>query len=104
MPVREANPAFGVSWTGRDDVAVKSYDVQVSTDGGASWKTATLREDHGKYAFRAWRFDTGKLRPGAATVMARATSNAGETQETKLKPNPAGYQNNVPQKIAITLA
>lgn len=90
----------GVAW----DRGHGIKQVEVSTDGGANWKPATLREDHGKYAFRAWRFDTGKLQPGAATVMARATSNAGETQETKLKPNPAGYHNNVPQKIAVTLA
>ena len=61
LPVREANPAFAVSWTGRDDVAVKSYDVQVSTDGGAwaTWLTGTTAgsgtwyglDGHG-YAFR----------------------------------------------------
>jgi spore germination protein YaaH/flagellar hook assembly protein FlgD len=43
LPLREPNPAFGVAWTGRDDVAIRSYDVQVSIDGGAwaSWIKAT---------------------------------------------------------------
>jgi len=39
----QANPAFTVSWTGRDDVAVASYDVQVSSVGGpwVSWLSGT---------------------------------------------------------------
>jgi spore germination protein YaaH/flagellar hook assembly protein FlgD len=43
MPARQPNPAFRVSWTGRDDVALKSYDVQVSTDGGpwSAWLAGT---------------------------------------------------------------
>ncbi|HET7703997.1 MAG TPA: glycosyl hydrolase family 18 protein [Candidatus Limnocylindrales bacterium] len=61
LPTRQANPGFTVAWTGRDDVAVASYDVQISTDGGpwATWLTATkatsaplLGVDHHAYAFR----------------------------------------------------
>ena len=48
--------------------------------------------------------DTGKLAPGNYVVSSRATNNAGETQVDKLKFNPAGYHNNVPQQIAVTVA
>jgi spore germination protein YaaH/flagellar hook assembly protein FlgD len=58
---RQSNPGFTVTWTGRDDVAVKSYDVQVSTDNGAwtAWLSATTAAsavwfgvDGHDYAFR----------------------------------------------------
>jgi spore germination protein YaaH/flagellar hook assembly protein FlgD len=61
LPARQMNPGFTVTWTGRDDVAVKSYDVQASTDGGpwAAWLSATTAAagvwygmDSHSYAFR----------------------------------------------------
>jgi spore germination protein YaaH/flagellar hook assembly protein FlgD len=61
LPARQANPTFTVSWAGRDDVAVRNYDVQVSGDGGAwgNWKLATTATsaawagfDNHVYAFR----------------------------------------------------
>ncbi len=61
LPARELNPGFLVTWTGRDDVAVQSYDVQASADGGpwTPWLNATTApsalwvglDGHG-YAFR----------------------------------------------------
>lgn len=78
--------------------------VEVSTDGGATWRPASLGLDRGNFAFRPWQFDTGALSPGNATIMARATSTTGETQSPELKRNPAGYHNNVPQAIAVTVA
>jgi hypothetical protein len=35
--------------------------------------------------------------------MARATNSAGEIQAEKLKFNPAGYNNNVPLSVSVTL-
>jgi len=37
-------------------------------------------------------------------LSARATNDSGETQVDKLKFNPAGYHNNVPQQIPVTVA
>jgi flagellar hook assembly protein FlgD len=50
LPSKQLNPGFTVSWTGRDDVSVASYDVQISTDGGpwARWLSAT------KTTYAAW--------------------------------------------------
>ncbi len=62
LAANQVNPAFGVAWTGRDDVAVASYDVQVARDGGAwePWLSATKSisatwsgVDGHMYAFRA---------------------------------------------------
>jgi sulfite dehydrogenase (cytochrome) subunit A len=90
----------GVAW----DRGHGIKQVEVSLDGGKTWKPATLGKDIGRFAFRAFSFPTGKLSPGEYVISSRATNNAGETQVDKLKFNPAGYHNNVPQQIAVTVA
>jgi hypothetical protein len=78
--------------------------ADVSLDGGKTWQQAILGDDFGPFAFRAFSFKTGKLPLGPLIVSSRATSNAGETQAETLRSNPAGYHNNVPQQIAVTVA
>ena len=90
----------GVAW----DRGHGIKQVEVSLDGGNIWHPASLGNDAGRFAFRAFSIDTGKLAPGNYVVSSRATNNAGETQVDKLKFNPAGYHNNVPQQIAVTVA
>ena len=61
LPPTTVDEGIVVSWTGRDDSGIRSYDVQASTDGGSwtAWLTATTatreafpgRDGHG-YAFR----------------------------------------------------
>jgi DMSO/TMAO reductase YedYZ molybdopterin-dependent catalytic subunit len=89
----------GVAW----DRGHGIKQVEVSLDGGKTWRPAKLGEDIGRFAFRAFTFHTGSLSPGNYVVSSRAINNAGETQVDKLKFNPAGYQNNVPQQIAVTV-
>jgi len=90
----------GVAW----DRGHGIRQVEVSLDGGKSWKQATLGKDLGRYSFRAFSLHTGKLEAGDHVISSRAMNNAGETQAEKLKFNPAGYHNNVPQQIAVTVA
>jgi sulfite dehydrogenase len=90
----------GVAW----DRGHGIKQVEVSLDGGKSWKQATLGPDLGRFAFRAFSLQTGHLMAGNYTISSRATNNAGETQVEKLKFNPAGYHNNVPQQIPVTVA
>ncbi len=90
----------GVAW----DRGHGIRQVEVSLDGGAIWKPAALGNDLGRFAFRAFSLQTGRLPAGNYMISARATNNAGETQVDKLKFNPAGYHNNVPQMIAVTVA
>jgi spore germination protein YaaH/flagellar hook assembly protein FlgD len=61
LPARQLNPGFTVTWAGRDDVAVVSYDVQVSADSVTwiNWINATKATsatwygiDGHTYAFR----------------------------------------------------
>lgn len=90
----------GVAWDRGHGIKL----VEVSLDGGKTWQEASLRKDLGRFAFRAFTFPTGRLSPGNYVVSSRATNNAGETQVDKLKFNPAGYHNNVPQQVAVTVA
>jgi DMSO/TMAO reductase YedYZ molybdopterin-dependent catalytic subunit len=89
----------GVAWDRGHGIRL----VEVSLDGGQTWKPAELGKDLGRYAFRGFTFQTGKLGPGNYVVSSRATNNAGETQVEKLKFNPAGYHNNVPQQITVSV-
>jgi hypothetical protein len=90
----------GVAW----DRGHGIRQVEVSLDGGKTWKQASLGKELGRFAFRAFEFHTGKIEPGDYVISSRAINNAGETQVDKLKFNPAGYHNNVPQQIPVTVA
>ena len=90
----------GVAW----DRGHGIKQVDISLDAGKTWKPAILGKDLGAYSFRAFSFPTGKLEAGNYVISSRATNNAGETQVDKLKFNPAGYHNNVPQQLAVTVA
>ena len=87
----------GVAWDGGTGIA----KVEVSTDG-VRWMPAKLGKDLGKYSFREFALTVPTNDAGAALViMARATSNSGETQVNELVHNPAGYHHNVIQRLYV---
>ncbi len=65
--------------------------VEVSQDGGQSWRDATLGPDLGKYSWRRWQAGWTPPARGTYRLLVRATSNAGETQPTE-QWNRSGYQ------------
>ena len=75
--------------------------VDVSDDGGKSWKSATLGPDLGSYSFRRWSFDWQASNTGDHTFMVKATSQAGETQPMTAGWNRAGYLRNVIETCKI---
>lgn len=88
----------GLAWDGGYGIRA----VEVSTDGGKSWTDAKLEQDLGRYAFRPWSFDLNAKR-GKVTVMANAINNIGQTQTATLIFNPAGYHNNVMQRLTLNV-
>jgi len=90
---------WGLAWDGGYGIR----DVEVSTDEGKTWSSATLGEDLGRYAFRPWSYVLNAHR-GKNTVMARATNAIGQTQPASLIPNPAGYHHNVIQTVTLNAA
>ena|SRR6185312_15303981 len=89
----------GIAWDGGYGIA----QVEISLDRGRSWRPATLGRDLGRYSFRPWSYRFTP-RPGKATVLAKATNAAGQTQVDKLIFNPPGYHNNVMRPLSFTVA
>ena len=87
----------GVAWDGGYGIA----RVEISTDGGDTWREAELGKDVGRFAFRVFRFAFVPPQPGRYQVMARAGNTIGQTQAEKLIFNPAGYNNNVVRPLTI---
>jgi DMSO/TMAO reductase YedYZ molybdopterin-dependent catalytic subunit len=90
----------GIAWDGGYGIRL----VEVSTDGGRSWRPAELGKDLGRFSFRQWTYAFAPDRKGALAVMSRATNRAGATQTFELIPNPAGYHHNVVQRVEIHVA
>jgi sulfite oxidase len=78
--------------------------VEVSIDGGQSWRPADLGANAGPWAWRIWH--TVVSLPGGTTeILARAWDTAGATQpETSLQVwNPKGYVNNSWARLQVTV-
>lgn len=89
----------GVAWDSGNGI----QRVDVSLDGGKNWQSALLDRELSRYAFRTFSLHTGPLPRGTAELRVRATSNSRETQPDVWKANPAGYHNNVPQRLTVTV-
>jgi sulfite oxidase len=100
--VREGVPTTvrGVAWSGDGAYARR---VEVSVDGGRSWRDAELGESPGRFG---WRTFTLRWTPsaGSATVMARATDNRGAVQPHVSPWNPGGYMWNAIQSVRLEVA
>ena len=90
----------GIAWDGGYGI----NSVEVSIDGGKTWQEATLDRDHGRFSFRPWQFSFKPNQSGKHVVMAKASNRQGSTQTFELIFNPAGYHNNVVQRIGIQVA
>lgn len=99
LPAGRRVELMGIAWDGGSGVR----RVDVSLDGGASWREAKLGRDLGRYSWRQWRHDF-KPQAGAVTVLARAVARDGSTQSEKLVHNPAGYHHNVVQRADYHVA
>lgn len=90
----------GIAW----DAGYGLQAVEVSSDGGQSWRPAQLGKDLGRFSWRQWGFGFKADRKGVHTVMAKATNRIGGTQTFDLVFNPAGYHNNVVQRIDVSVS
>jgi DMSO/TMAO reductase YedYZ molybdopterin-dependent catalytic subunit/mono/diheme cytochrome c family protein len=79
----------GVAFSGERGIR----SVEVSLDGGASWRPAALRgPDLGPNAWRTFELQA-TLRPGKHSVCSRATDTAGDVQRREREENERGYGN-----------
>jgi hypothetical protein len=98
--VGDAVNVSGIAWDG--GYGIRS--VAVSTDGGMSWREATLGDDMGRFAFRPWSYRFMADVAGTRNILARATNRLGETQVDTLIFNPAGYHNNVIRPTSVVVS
>ena len=89
----------GAAWAGESDIA----KVEVSTDGGVSWKPATLGREQARYAWRLWSY-SWQPKPGEYTILSRATDNQGHTQPETAAWNPSGYLYNAIDRVKVHVA
>lgn len=99
LKARKTTTLRGIAFDGGKGIK----EVAVSTDDGATWTTAKLGRDLGKYSFREWKLPL-KLPPGIYDLRVRATNNAGDTQPMEPRWNPAGYLRNVVETVRVTAA
>ncbi|MGA9565240.1 MAG: molybdopterin-dependent oxidoreductase [Candidatus Korobacteraceae bacterium] len=77
--------------------------VEVSTDGGQTWRDAILGADMGKYSWRTWRAQWTPQSKGTFRLMVRATAGDGQTQRTS-QWNRSGYQRDVIEHVDVVVA
>jgi DMSO/TMAO reductase YedYZ molybdopterin-dependent catalytic subunit len=95
IPAGRQSEVLGIAWDGGSGIA----RVEVSQDGGATWREAAFDRDLGRYAWRHWRFPLRPPRAGSVTLAIRAFARDGSTQSPALVANPAGYHHNVVQQV-----
>jgi hypothetical protein len=77
----------GRSWSG--NAAIRQVDV--STDGGTTWKHARFHGVNVPRAWARWSFEWTPPAAGAYTLQARATDTTGAVQPVTVPFNDAGY-------------
>ena len=78
--------------------------VDLSADGGRSWRPTELGQDLGRYSFRPWRLQLTFDHKGPAVLMVRASNRQGEVQPAVADWNPGGYRRHAIESYAITVA
>jgi DMSO/TMAO reductase YedYZ molybdopterin-dependent catalytic subunit len=90
----------GRSWSGNGHIR----GVEVSTDDGATWRTARLVGPGRAAAWQRWTLPWRPAGPGAYTLRARATDVTGATQPDQATFNTMGYLFDAVVRHPVTVA
>jgi sulfane dehydrogenase subunit SoxC len=88
----------GRAWSGRAPIA----RVEVSIDGGASWRAAGLGERRSPWAWVAWSLPW-EATPGQYELCSRAVDEAGNGQPLEQPWNLGGFANNAVQRVRVVV-
>lgn len=91
---------FGAAWAGEDEIA----RVEVSDDGGETWREAELLGPQARYSWTLWETLWTPPRPGRHVLLARATSKNGEVQPMTYDPLNLGYVINFSRPREVEVA
>ena len=89
----------GVAWSGEATVT----HVDVSTDGGATWRAARLVGPDLPYAWRQWQITWQPDAAGPVTILCRATDATGAVQPERSPWNPSGFLWNGWDRVTVTV-
>jgi sulfane dehydrogenase subunit SoxC len=90
----------GRAWSGHGPVV----EVEVSVDGGDSWRAAEPDPPVGSFAWRRWTLPWDADLPGRYVLSARAVDATGRAQPTDLAEQPwnrGGFANNSLQQVEV---
>jgi DMSO/TMAO reductase YedYZ molybdopterin-dependent catalytic subunit len=97
MRVGAAATLRGFAFSGAPDIA----RVQLTDDGGATWRDAVLDAQHAPHAWRLWSLQWQPSNAGVHTLAVRATDSAGQQQPENGIWNPGGYLYNGWHSVSI---
>jgi len=101
VPVNSTMRIHGAAWASDAEIV----RVEVSTDGGSTWKEATLLGESKANAWRFWEFNwKTPTALGKQTLVARATDSLGRTQPVHRDPDRGTYMINHLLPIEVTVA
>jgi sulfite oxidase len=106
-PLPEDKPKAGnveITGVAFNDGMSKITKVEVSTDGGKSWKAATIKPAESPWAWHHWSLKT-KLGGGKHMLMSRAFDAKGNSQPVDglTRWNPRGYEWNGADRVEVTV-
>ena len=93
-------PVRGIAFGGDCGVA----KVELSDDGGGTWRAAALGPDEGRYGFRRWSTEVAAPPSGTLTLHARCANVNGEAQPAEPNWNGGGFMRNVIESVRLVVA
>jgi DMSO/TMAO reductase YedYZ molybdopterin-dependent catalytic subunit len=96
--VGKSIPIAGIAFSGDRGIS----KVEVSTDGGKTWKTAVVKDPLSQYTWVLWTSQFTSESKGAFDIVVRATDKTGQVQTSKLEnpfPNGASGYNQIDLNI-----
>lgn len=90
LPGGKTQQINGIAFDGGQGIS----RVLFSSDGGQQWTEAKLKEDHGKYSFRAWEAQFTPVKGKTYALKSIAINRIGESQRDTPRWNPGGYLRN----------
>ncbi len=99
LPYRPRLPVGGIAMGGDCGVA----KVDLSIDGGRTWRPAQLGPDEGRYGFRRFAAALPLAAKGAITLMTRCINTEGQAQSTHANWNPGGYMRGCVETVRATI-
>ncbi|MDP9251433.1 MAG: sulfite oxidase [Chloroflexota bacterium] len=92
--------ARGYAWGGGGDVA----RVEITDDGGRSWRDAELAGALSPYAWRQWQASVAPSAGARLVLLSRTVTAAGAAQPLEEVRNTLGYANNAARPVRIKIA